>query len=99
MIDFTNCPKDEPWMLFDNEGNCQMLKNEIEFCYARLQIAKNKFEGYFLVNVKEFVNNPNKYKKYHINNTGTVEEYPLNMFTSVEQLSGEILSIRFKDRD
>ena len=47
--------------------------------------------------VKEFINNPNKYKKYRINNTGIVEEYPLNMFTSVEQLSGEILSIRFKE--
>lgn len=85
-------------MLFDNDGNCQMLNNETEFCYARWQIAKNKLEGYFLVNVKEFINNPNKYKKYRINNTGTVEEYPLNMFTSVEQLSGEILSIRFKEK-
>lgn len=84
-------------MLFDNDGNCQMLNNETEFCYAHWQIAKNKLEGYFLVNVKEFINNPNKYKKYRINNTGTVEEYPLNMFTSVEQLSGEILSIRFKE--
>ena len=84
-------------MLFDNDGNCQMLNNETEFCYARWQIAKNKLEGYFLVNVKEFINNPNKYKKYRINNTGIVEEYPLNMFTSVEQLSGEILSIRFKE--
>lgn len=85
-------------MLFDNDGNCQMLNNETEFCYARWQIAKNKLEGYFLVNVKEFINNPNKYKKYRINNTGTVEKYPLNMFTSVEQLSGEILSIRFKEK-
>ena len=39
-----------------------MLNNEIEFYYARWQIAKNKLEGYFLVNVKEFINNPNKYK-------------------------------------
>lgn len=85
-------------MLFDNDGNCQILNNETEFCYARWQIAKNKLEGYFLVNVKEFINNPNKYKKYHINNTGTVEEYPSNMFASVEQLSGEILSIRFKEK-
>lgn len=84
-------------MLFDNDGNCQMLNNETEFCYARWQIAKNKLEGYFLVNVKEFINNPNKYKKYRINNTGTVEEYPSNMFTSVEQLCGEILDIRFKE--
>lgn len=85
-------------MLFDNDGNCQILNNETEFCYARWQIAKNKLEGYFLVNVKEFINNPNKYKKYRINNTGTVEEYPLNMFTSVKQLFGEILSIRFKEK-
>lgn len=96
MIDFTNCPKDEPWMLVDNDGKCRMLNNETEFCYARLQIAKNRLEGYFLVNVKEFINNPNNYRKYHINNTGTVEEYPSNMFTSVEQLCGEILSMRFK---
>lgn len=97
MIDFTNCPTDEPWLLFDNDGMCQMIKNEIEFCYARLQIAKEKLDGYFLVNVKEFINEPNSYKKYHINNTGTVEEYPLNMFTSVEQLSADILSIHFKE--
>ena len=92
MIDFTNCPKDEPWMLFDNEGNCQMINNEIEFYYARLQIVKEKLDGYFLVNVKEFINKPNDYKKYHINNMGTVQEYP-NMFASVEQLCTEILNI------
>ena len=93
MIDFTNCPKDEPWMLFDNDGNCQILNNVIEFDYARLQISKNRLGGYFLVNVKEFINNPNNYKKYCISDTGNVEEYPLNMFASDEQLLIEILSI------
>ena len=94
MIDFTNCPKDEPWMLFDNDGNCRILNNVIEFDNARLQIVKEKLDGYFLVNIKEFINNPNNYKKYCINNTGNVEGYPLNMFfASDEQLLIEILNV------
>ena len=39
MIDFTNCPKDKVWLLFDNEGNSQRITTDTELQYARVEIA------------------------------------------------------------
>lgn len=48
MIDFTNCPKDKVWLLFDSEGNSQRITTDTELYYARLEIASQKLEGYYL---------------------------------------------------
>ena len=42
MIDFKDCPKDESWLLFDSDGNCEFMADEIKLAYACYQIAKEK---------------------------------------------------------
>ena len=42
MIDFKDCPKDETWLLFDSDGNCEFMADEIKLAYACYQIAKEK---------------------------------------------------------
>jgi hypothetical protein len=27
MIDFKDCPKEESWLLFDSDGNCEFMTN------------------------------------------------------------------------
>ena len=29
MIDFKDCPKDENWLLFDSDGNCEFMARRI----------------------------------------------------------------------
>ena len=94
MIDFKDCPKEESWLLFDNDGNCEFMTNEIKLAYACHQIAKEKLEGYFLVNVNDFIRNPKGYEKYPIDNKGFIENYPHNLFTITSNLWAEVLKIR-----
>jgi hypothetical protein len=49
MIDFTNCPKDKVWLLFDDEGNSKRITTDTELYYARLETASKKLEGYYLI--------------------------------------------------
>ena len=58
------------------------------------QIAKEKLEGYFLVNVNDFIHNSNGYEKYPIDNKGFIENYPHNLFTTSGNLWAEVLRIR-----
>lgn len=94
MIDFKDCPKDESWMLFDSDINCEYITNETKLAYACYQIAKEKLDGYFLVNVNDFLRNPNGYEKYPIDNKGFIENYPHNLFTKSSDLWAEVLRIR-----
>ena len=94
MIDFKDCPKDENWLLFDSDGNCELMTDEIKLAYACYQIAKEKLEGYFLVNVNDFIHNSNGYEKYPIDNKGFIENYPHNLFTTISNLWAEVLRIR-----
>lgn len=94
MIDFKNCPKDESWLLFDSDGNCELIIDEIKLTYACYQIAKEKLEGYFLVNVNDFIRDPNGYEKYPVDNKGFIENYPHNLFTTSSNLWAEILKMR-----
>ena len=94
MIDFKDCPKDENWLLFDSDGNCELMTDEIKLAYACYQIAKEKLEGYFLVNVNDFIHNSNGYEKYPIDNKGFIENYPHNLFTTTSNLWAEVLRIR-----
>lgn len=85
MIDFTNCPVDEPWILFDSEGNHRVINTCAEFAYARLQIAKGALEGYYLKKTLE------SEEKYPINRYGVVHPYPEGLFDSWENMAGDIV--------
>lgn len=84
MIDFTNCPVDKPWILHDGEGNTKVINHTAEFVYARLIIAQNGYEDYYLTREGDD-------KEYHINCYGSVEEWPDGLFDSWEKMAGDIL--------
>ena len=86
MIDFKDCPKDETWLLFDSDGNCEFMADEIKLAYACYQIAKEKLEGYFLVNVNDFIRNPNGYEKYPSGSRYVVQT--LSLCKEYRQISG-----------
>lgn len=84
MIDFTNCPVDKPWVLHDSDGNTKILNHTAEFVYARLIIAENGYEGYYLT--REGDDNI-----YPITNYGKVDPWPDGLFDSWESMVGDIL--------
>ncbi len=87
MIDFTNCPKDKVWLLFDNEGNSQRITTDTELYYARLEIASKKLEGYYLVREDDIS------EKYEINKNGRIENYPLDLFGNPTSLLAKLLRL------
>ena len=91
MIDFKDCPKDESWLLFDGNGNSEVLENVTMFNYARLQIAKGKLEGYFLVRMSDLLKPLSEVEKFPINHYGVVENEPDDMFRSNADLTCEIV--------
>ena len=92
MIDFKDCPKDESWLLFDGEGNYDVIKDEIMFNYARLQIAKGRLEGYYMVRMADFCDKPlSEVEKFPINLYGVVENIPADMFQSSHVVAVEII--------
>ena len=98
MIDFKDCPKDESWLLFDGEGNRKVIKNETMFNYARLQIAKGKLEGYFLVRMSDLLKPLSEVEKFPINRYGVVENIPADMFQSSHVIAGEIIRTTIQTR-
>ena len=99
MIDFKDCPKDEGWLLFDGDGNSEVLENETMFNYARLQIAKGRLEGYFLVRMSDFCDKPlSEVEKFPVNHYGVVENYPADMFQSSQVMAGEIIKAMVQTR-
>ena len=98
MIDFKDCPKDESWLLFDSEGNRKVIKNETMFNYARLQIAKGKLEGYFLVRMSDLLKPLSEVEKFPINHYGVVENIPTDMFQSSQVMAGEIIKAMVQTR-
>lgn len=97
MIDFTNCPKDKVWLLFDSEGNSQRITTDTELYYAKLEIASEKLEGYYLVREDEYYNDKIFAKKYKINKYGDIENYPLDLFGNATSLLAEALRISFEN--
>lgn len=95
MIDFTNCPTDKPWYLWDTEGNSKIIRTELEFTYARKIIAENQIEGYYLSRIDD----PLGVKKYYINHYGVVYPYPDGLFDSGSQMSSEIIFSALKTRE
>lgn len=94
MIDFKDCPREKTWILFDSEGNSEYIMTDTKLWYARLQIALNKLEGYYLVREEDYLTKPmDEIEKYHINHYGKVEDWPMDLFCSVEDMSCEILRI------
>ena len=93
MIDFRNCPKECQWILMRENQFVHLLSCELEFNYARFQIAKGKLEGYYLVRLHEFAECPENCRKYPINNYGVVENIPCDMFTKSEEYSMMILHL------
>ena len=98
MIDFKDCPKDESWLLFDGEGNRKVIKNETMFNYARLQIAKGKLEGYFLVRMSDLLKPLSEVEKFPINRYGVVENIPADMFQSSHVIAVEIIRTTIQTR-
>ena len=99
MIDFKDCPKDESWLLFDGEGNFDVIKDEIMFNYARLQIAKGKLCGYFLVRMTDLRKKPlSEVEKFPINRYGVVENIPADMFQSSHVVAVEIIRTTIQTR-
>lgn len=88
MIDFTNCPKDKVWLLFDSEGNSQRITTDTELYYARLEIASQKLEGYYLIREDDMS------EKYEINKNGRIENYPLDLFGNATSLLVKLLRLR-----
>lgn len=91
MIDFKDCPKDESWLLFDGDGNHELIENETMFNYARLQIAKGRLEGYFMVRKSDLRSKTlSEVEKFCINHYGVVANEPDDMFRSNADLTCEI---------
>lgn len=88
MIDFTNCPKDKVWLLFDSEGNSQRITTDTELYYARLEIASQKLEGYYLIREDDMS------EKYEINKNGRIKNYPLDLFGNATSLLVKLLRLR-----
>jgi hypothetical protein len=91
MIDFTNCPKDKVWLLFDSEGNSKRITTDTELHYARLEIATKKLEGYYLVREDDMS------EKYEIDKYGHIEDYPLDLFCNVTSLLANVLRVGFEN--
>ena len=99
MIDFKDCPKDENWLLFDGDGNSEVLENVTMFNYARLQIAKGRLEGYFMVRMSDFRDKSlSEVEKFPVNHYGVVENYPADMFQSSHDMVGEIIKAMVQTR-
>ena len=99
MIDFKDCPKDESWLLFDGDGNCELIENETMFNYARLQIAKGRLEGYFMVRKFDLRSKTlSEVEKFYINHYGVVESEPDDMFRSSHVMAGEIIRAMVQTR-
>lgn len=99
MIDFKDCPKEKTWLLFDSEGNSEYIMTDTKLWYARLQIARNKLEGYYLVREEDYLTKPmDEIEKYSINHYGKVEDWPKDLFCAVELMSGEIIEAAIKTK-
>lgn len=99
MMDFSKCPQDKHWLLFDSTGYVQYIVNEVMFNYARLQIAKGRLEGYYLVRHDDWMTKPkNEIEKYPINHYGVVKNRPDDMFNSNDDMASQILFTAMKTK-
>lgn len=94
MIDFTNCPVDESWILYGPEvGDFKVITTCAEFAYARLKIAEGALEGYY------FKKNFDSQEKYPVNKYGVVYPYPDGMFDAWENMAGDIIRAALKTKE
>lgn len=90
MIDITKCPTEDYVDVYNPNGTVLVRTNdEVMFSYIRHEIAKNRYEGYYVV----FHD-----KKSMINHYGVVEDWDKDMFKWNSHFSGEILRYGLQTR-
>ena len=91
MIDFKNCPKEEVWELCGPNGERRILKNETELTFARMIIARDALEGYY-------VRRPYQVGVWGINKYGVIESRDGYPYEEHEKMSAKIIRFAMMTR-